>query len=79
MTFAMLGLIVSMFTSLYLLPPAPEGNQKTQKNHDDFAVGAFSGCGNSAWFISNVGCSNQNAFWEVYGILGHRKGIKNIF
>lgn len=31
MTFAMLGLIISMFTSLYLLPPAPKGTRKRKK------------------------------------------------
>lgn len=31
MTFAMIGLIVSMLTSLYLLPPAPEGINRRKK------------------------------------------------
>lgn len=31
MTFAMVGLIVSLFTSLYLLPPAPEGTPRWKK------------------------------------------------
>lgn len=31
MTFAMVGLLVSLFTSLYLLPPAPEGTPRWKK------------------------------------------------
>jgi hypothetical protein len=31
MTFAMIGLLISMLTSLYLLPPAPEGTKRWKK------------------------------------------------
>jgi cellulose synthase/poly-beta-1,6-N-acetylglucosamine synthase-like glycosyltransferase len=32
MTFAMIGLLASLFTSLYLLPPAPEGTSRWKKS-----------------------------------------------